>query len=118
MEDCSRSECEMVRRLLANQRFDDARDLVLQLTAMRGESDALELLLSEIYVAESNLGDATACVMALWGKRQGDPVVLQALVKLYRSTGDIAKTLEVRCLPGSRVAALPAIVLYHKHARA
>lgn len=97
-EECSEVEIEMVRRLVANGRHDDARDLVLQLRDTREGNDTLELLLSEIYIAESKHSDATACVLALLGKNPDHPATLQALVKLYRSSGDVVKALEVRCL--------------------
>lgn len=97
-EECSHVEIEMVRRLVAHKRYDDARELVMQLRDAREGSDTLELLLSEVYIAESRLSDATACVMALLGKNPENPATLQALVKLYRSSGDVAKALEVRCL--------------------
>jgi predicted Zn-dependent protease len=114
VEECSEVEIEMVRRLLANQRFDDARELVLQLRDTREGSDTLELLLSEIYIAESKISDATACVMALLGKNPDDPATLQALVKLYRTSGGVAKALEVRCrvvLYGTALAGISVLCM-------
>jgi hypothetical protein len=95
VNECSEIELEVVRTLLANQRFEDARDLVLQLTGSRETSGSLDLLMSEIYIAESKLYDATACVLPLLGKTPDNPTSLQALVKLYRASGDSAKALEV-----------------------
>ena len=97
-DECSEVEIDMVRRLVANGRNDDARDLVSQLKDSREGSASLELLLSEIYIAESRLSDATACIMALLGKNPENPATLQSLVKLYRTSGDTVKALEVSCL--------------------
>lgn len=107
-EECSEVEVEMVRRLVASGRYDDARDLIHHLRDSREGSDALELLLSEIYIVESRLSDATASIMALLGKNPDNPATLQSLVRLYRMSGDTVKALEVRCL---RCSASPSCSL-------
>jgi predicted Zn-dependent protease len=97
MEDCS--EVELVRRLISSGRSADARELVHELKEARPHSDTPEVMLSEIYLSESNLSDASACIMALLGRNPKNTAALRALVKLYDASGDIVKALDVRSLP-------------------
>ena len=86
----------MVRRLLAQGRCCDAHELVRELKDARPNSDTPDLLLSEIFLSESNISEASACIMALLGRSPMNPAALKALVKLYESSGDIVKALDVR----------------------